>query len=119
MVCKNAISLQFPIGSIIQNTHQCYLPIPDLPKKSVIERIFPHLNSASLLLTRQLCDTGCNATMSGQKLQVYLNGEIILTGTCNKINNMWEVTFNSKADTKLLDRGNTSPKNLSNYISNI
>ena len=92
-VAKNPISVKLPNGTIIQNTHECYLPIPNLPKEAILARIFPQLHSASLLSIGQLCDAGCEATMNERRLNVYLNNELILTGPRNKENKMWEVTF--------------------------
>lgn len=79
--------------------YRCYLPIPNLPHDTVIARIFPQLQTASLLSLRQLCDAGCNATLNKDELAVYLRGNKILKGSRNFITKVWEVKFMS-TDTK-------------------
>lgn len=37
--------------------------------------------------------------MNGKELNVYLNNKLILTGPRNKVNKIWEVTFNGNFDT--------------------
>ena len=70
---KYPISVHLPNGKIIKNTHECYLPIPQLPKEAVLARIFPELSSASLLSIGQLCDAGCNAKLDANTIDIYLH----------------------------------------------
>ena len=80
---KFPITVKLPDGTRIQNTHECYLPIPNLPHDAIIARIFPQLQTASLLSLGQLCDAGCKATLDQDELVVYLRGDIILKGDRN------------------------------------
>ena len=96
---KFPITVKLPDGTRNQNTHECYLPIPSLPNDAFIARIFPQLQTASLLSLGQLCDAGCTATLNQNELAVYLKGNKILTGSRNFITKMWEVKFIS-TDTK-------------------
>ena len=117
MDSKNPILVRLPNCTIIQNTHECYLPIKNLPKEAILVRVFPQLNSASLLSIRQLCDAGCEATMNGRRLNVYLNNKLILTGPRNKANKMWEVTFNNTLDPIIPSSASNIPS--ANHITTI
>ena len=90
---KFPITVKLPDGTRIQNTNECYLPIPDIPHDSIITRIFPQLQTASLLSLGQLCNAGCDATFNKDTLAVYLRGKKILKGSRNYVTKMWEVNF--------------------------
>ena len=96
MARKFPNTVKLPDGTRIQNTHECYLPIPNLPQDAVIARIFPQLQTDPLLSRGQLCDAGCNATLDKDELKTFLRGHEILKGSRNFVTKMWEVNFTPK-----------------------
>ena len=54
------------------------------------------MKNESLLSIGQLCDKGCNAVFSKDKLNVYLNNKIILQGTRNTKDGLWDVPFDQQ-----------------------
>ena len=110
---KFPVTVKLPDGTQIQNTHEYYLPIPNLLQDAVISRIFPQLQTASLLSLGQLCDAGYNATLDKLELKVYLQGHEILKGSRNFVTKMWEVRFISK------DTNHTKETSFSPLINNV
>ena len=90
-IATDPITVRLPNGDKLQNTHECFLPIPQLPKGSITARIFPGLHTASLLSIGELCDAGCKATFLQYTLRIKYRKEIILTGVRNFTTGMWEV----------------------------
>ena len=101
-IATDPITVRLPNGDKLQNTHECFLPIPQLPQDSITARIFPGLHTASLLSIGQLCDAGCQATFLKHVLQISYENKIILTGDRNFRTGMWEVKLpQTCADDKL------------------
>ena len=53
--------------------------------------IVPNLRSSSLVAMGPLCDDGCHVVLSKDKLSVVKDGEIILRGTRNKQDDLWDI----------------------------
>ena len=51
-IAKDPITVRLPNGDQLKNTHDCFLPIPNLPQDTDTARIFPGLQTASLLSIR-------------------------------------------------------------------
>ena len=90
-IAIDPITVRLPNGDKLKNTHEYFLPIPQLPQDSITARIFPGLHTASLLSIGQLCDAGCQATFLKHILQISYENRIILTGDRNFRTGMWEV----------------------------
>jgi len=74
----------------MQATHTGQLHLPGLSEKARTTHIFPTLASGSLLSIGQLCDEGCTATFTKNKLYIYKQGKIILQGQrSNLTNKLW------------------------------
>ena len=72
------------------STHEAELDIPLLPAHAKKVHIFPELASGSLLSIGQLCDGGCTATFTANKLFIYFAGKIIIQGT-RQNNKLWTI----------------------------
>ena len=53
--------------------------------------ILPNLTSASLISLGQLCDNKCNILLTEEDLYVLKNNQLILKGTWNHTNNLWDI----------------------------
>ena len=80
-----------PNGDTINDNQVGYLPIPALSKTAKKTRILKDLNSASLISIGQLADDGCTTHIDEDTLQVKKNGNIILRGTRNKRDNLYDI----------------------------
>ena len=107
-IATDPITVRLPNGEKLQNTHECFLPIPQLPKGSITARIFLDLHTASLLPIGELCDAGCKATFLQYTLRIKYRKEIILTGVQNFSTGMWEVklpqTFHADHSPQILPK---------------
>jgi len=87
---SSGITVLLPNNATMQATHTGQLHIPGLSEKARTTHIFPTLASGSLLSIGQLCDEGCTATFTKNKLYVYKDGKIILQGQrSNLTNKLW------------------------------
>ena len=77
-------------ASIIESTHEGYLPIDGLPKEATAAHLFPALGQTSLLSIGQLCDHGCEAHFTATTVTVTYKDSIILQGQRNpSTNGLW------------------------------
>jgi hypothetical protein len=53
--------------------------------------IFKDLQSASLISLGQLCDDNCVVTLDKKKLQVTKNNKLLLQGTRNPSDGLWDI----------------------------
>ena len=72
----------------MQSTHTCNLNIPDLPATATQAHVFDELASGSLLSIGQLCDAGCTAYFTKEKLYIFHNRKIIMRGA-RQANKLW------------------------------
>lgn len=92
----SGIQVVLPNSDIMQATHTGQLDIPGITKEARTTHIFANLASGSLLSIGQLCDAGCTATFTDEKLYIYKDGKIILQGErSSDTNKLW--TLNQKS----------------------
>ena len=70
------------------------LPIAALPKAAKTAYIIPNLQQHSLISIGQLCQYGCKAEFTAQKVNIIYNKKIILTGHYNKKTSLYHTTIN-------------------------
>lgn len=91
VVLPNKETLQ-PIAKGLLRLH------PELSDKAQTATVLDKLRSASLISIGQLCDDDCAALFSKNKLQIYKNGKIILEGTRNMNDRLWDININNKPE---------------------
>jgi len=96
---KDSIRVQLPNQDTKQAMHTAELDLPNLPVATWAAHIFPDLGTTSLLLAGQLCDANCMAMFTDTNVTIKHNGNTILTGTRNKMHNLWQVTLNQHKNT--------------------
>ena len=89
--------VKLPNGATLQNTHECYLNIPQLAPSARLARIFPGIQN-SLLSLGQLCDGGCEIFLDKNTVQIKLNEKVIMTGNRNHNNKLWEVNLDKTSN---------------------
>jgi hypothetical protein len=62
-------------------THEAELDLPMLPIAARRILIVPALADKTLMSISQLCDAGCQVTFDTSAVQVYHQGEVVLTGS--------------------------------------
>jgi hypothetical protein len=68
-----------PDGPTITSTHEGTLPFHKLPLAARKAHLFPNLTHHSLISVGLLCDNGCTATITEDRMDISHNGEIIIT----------------------------------------
>jgi ribosomal protein L3 len=82
--CTTPVTIICADNNHITSTHTAE---PDIPALSVLPvaarkaHIFPQMGNISLLSIGQLCDNGCTAVFEHDRVRIYFQNEIILTGT--------------------------------------
>ena len=77
----------------MKSTHTAQIDIPQLPPTATTAHLFPALGNTSLISIGQLCDAGCKVIFTATTAEVWLNGELILTGTRSKLTALWTTTL--------------------------
>ena len=72
----------------MQSPHTCKLKNPDLPEEATKSHIIKELSSGSLLSIEQLCDLGCTAHFTKEKLNIFVKRKLIMQGT-RQLNTLW------------------------------
>ena len=83
--------ISLPNGDTINDNKVGYLPIPALSQEGQKTRILDDLHSASLISLGQLADDGCTTQLDKDKLVVKKDGKVILTGTRNHQDNLYDI----------------------------
>ena len=65
--------------------------------------ILPGLKSASLILIGQLCDDNCDVFLNKNTLLVVKDKEVILEGTRNQADGLWDIPVQKTSITKNYD----------------
>ena len=65
--------------------------IPGLSMGAKTVHILPNLKSASLLSMGQLCDDGCEITLTNKNIKVNKNDKTILKGYRNRHDGLWDI----------------------------
>ena len=87
----NGIWVRLPNGDRIQASHTATLDIPSIPEAARQAHVFPDLTSGSLISVSLLCDHGCKATFDAEKVEISLNGSVVLRGKRETHNKLWKV----------------------------
>ena len=92
---QNGPCVSLPDNTVIQGTEKGHLPLctASLSQKATQAHVFPHLSSASLLSLGQLCDDDCKIYLDKQSMKVYKENKLILTGTRNFTDGLWDVSI--------------------------
>jgi hypothetical protein len=85
---SRAIHVTMPDGPTIKSTHEGNLPFHHLPLEARKAHLFPELTHHSLISVGLLCNNGCTATITRNRMNIRHNGAIILTGQCHS-NGLW------------------------------
>ena len=81
----------------IYATQQDNLPLSSkLSNKARIAAILPELRSSSLLFLGQLFDNDCDILLNKKKMYVIKDKELILQGTRNKLDGLWDIPVYKK-----------------------
>ena len=84
--------MKLPNSTVINDTKVGYLPLSNLLSTAAKKaRILKDLTSASLISIGQLADDGCTTTIDPNHLTVKKNGKVVLTGTRNTDDNLYDI----------------------------
>ena len=76
----------------IKSSEQGEVPLaPTLTTRARTALVLPKLGSASLISLGQLCDDGCSVVLRKKYLDVVKNGKVILKGTRNRQDKLWDI----------------------------
>lgn len=84
------ITVILPNGSTMSSDTTTTLNLPHLTPEAKQAHVFPDLHK-SLVSIGQLCDAGCTATFNKTSVTVHKNNNIVVTGTRNTTNGLWEI----------------------------
>jgi hypothetical protein len=83
-----------PDSSNIQATHSGLLPLHrNLSVKAKTAHVLDGITNSSLVSIRQLCDDDCIAVLDKRKLQIFKFNEIVLEGTRNPTDGLWDIAI--------------------------
>ena len=91
----NGPTVHLPNGDTISASMQGFLPFSKLTKQAQLVHVFPDLHSTSLISLGQLCDDGCTIVLTDKGIFVFKQKEIILTGTRNHRDGLWDIPLHS------------------------
>jgi hypothetical protein len=98
--CKKEIRIRAANGAIMQATHEAELNFPMLPSAARRILIVPELADKTLMSISQLCDAGCQVTFDTNAVNVYYNGEVVLTGSRMTNVALWQWTNHSRRESE-------------------
>ena len=85
------IKVKMPNGTVIKSTHVGLLPNEMIPLEARLCHIFPELTSESLISIGMLCDAGCEAKYTKDKVVITLGDEVIYQGGRSTDTRMWHI----------------------------
>jgi hypothetical protein len=91
IVTDNPLQLRIPNGDTIASTHEGNLNFPELPDDATKTHVVPELDQLSLLSLTQLTKHGCTATITNETIEIYYEGNIIMTGTRSDESTLWHI----------------------------
>jgi hypothetical protein len=98
-ITKNGIYVNMPNNQRIQATHTGSGNLPgNLPAAACKAHLLQELHS-SLLSIGQLCDHGCEATLTETQVIITRNNKVIITGYRDPQTNLWRIPINPMAPT--------------------
>ena len=80
------------------STHSGHINIPELPATATRSHIVPEMTTHNLLSVGQLCDAGCTATITSDKIEVKHDDRVIVTGTRSSETTLWHLDLPSEVD---------------------
>ena len=84
-----------PDATTVQASHKGTCPLHDNLSTTAKEAlVFPHLTNESLISVGQLCDDDCEVIFNKTKVNVSKNKKVILQGTRNKNDGLWDINVN-------------------------
>ena len=102
------IRVALPDGSTIHSTHVGQLPIDALPREATLAHLFPSLGPASLVSIGQLCDAGCTALFTHDKVYIKYHGNTILDGDRHiSTNKLWQLQLKQPNTTTIVPQATT------------
>ena len=88
----NGPEVKQPDCTTLKITKRGFLPFhPSLTNTATQASVLPKLRSSSLVAIGQLCDDNCVAVFDKKSLSVYKNNKIILKGTRNHFDGLWDI----------------------------
>jgi hypothetical protein len=114
------INANMPNGTTIQSSHTCDLLLKYLPPQARRAHILPGLVHNSLILVGQLCDNGCNVTLTQEQVTVSKNGKCVIYGSRDPRSRLWRVDLKQRFETKQVQwnhaHDNSNKKDLASYL---
>ncbi len=113
----NGIEIELPNGNRLTSTKRGKLKLEKLPESAKTVYIFPEMNNFSLLSIGVMCDAGLKATLDREKIIIYDERNIVLTGKRDPTTKMWMIDlnqFNNSAHTSADKTLNISANAISN-----
>ena len=80
------------------STHSGHINIPGLPPTATESHIVPEMTTHNLLSVGQLCDAGCTATVTKERIEVTHDDQIILTGTRSPDTTLWHLDIPTEVE---------------------
>ena len=103
-----------PDNTIIKPSHTGYLNLsPELSSTATKSLVYPAITNESLLSIGQLCDNDCIALFNKSSLHIFKDDKIIIKGTRNTKDGLWDVPFHTKQN---LPSSTPTSKTSINYI---
>ena len=86
--------VNLPDGKTLQALESGTMPLHNLLSLAAKEaKVLTGLSNSSLISIGQLCDDGCVAVFDKTKLRIYKNGQLVLTGTRNWTDGLWDIVI--------------------------
>jgi hypothetical protein len=90
----HGIKAKIPNGEHITSTHTATLDLPALPTDARDAHIFPQMSrSHALMSVGKLCDQGCEAIFTKDKVEITHNNKVLLTGHRDMTTRLWMVNL--------------------------
>ena len=97
---KNGPKVGLPNGATLEAYLRGNIPFSTLLTTEAMQaHVFKGLTNSSLISIGQLCDDGCIAMFDKKKLHVFKKGNLIITGTRNTYDGLWDISI-SKNDSQ-------------------
>ena len=96
----NGLTVQLPNGEQMRATKTGMLDLPTLPPQARVAHVFPQMTGRPLVSIGQLCDSGCTATFTNNKVIVSKDGNTILEGQQYNDNKLWSIDIHSQQETQ-------------------
>ena len=96
---NNGAKVQIPNGTNMSTVEQGILPLHQLLSKTAQKgNVLEGLNNTSLLSIGKLCDDNCIAVFDKRHLCICKKGVLILRGTRNWTDGLWDVQIKEKEE---------------------